>query len=66
MVGRVEGVGCEDEVEGLRRLGFVIVIIPIIVVHAIIVVVVIRVSKGAIGIEIRPIERGGSDGAARG
>lgn len=67
MVGRVEGVGCEDEVKGLRRVGFGSGIISVTVVTVTVIdVIVILVSKEGTGIEIRPIERGGRDGAARG
>lgn len=57
MLGRVEGVGREDEVEGVvgRR--------PFVAVSA---TVVVLVGEGGGGGEIRPIERGGRDGAAAG
>lgn len=54
MSGRVEGVGREDEVE--RVVGW-----PFVAVFA---TVVFLIGEG--GGEIRPIERGGRDGAAAG
>lgn len=60
MLGRVEGVGGEDEVEGLFR-GIVVVVVVVTTVEL---VVIIKMAWIVIVIVFRPIERRGRDGAA--